>query len=236
MENTPSIIKKINFKYILEFSSTGFFIAVGVSLLIRYSFYSRLDISWYIYNLTPQYLLMSSINHIFTSFLGLLFGILFGIKYRPITQFLIYLILFISFVCWIIWSPYRTSVHISNFILYLLISMFAAGSYTQIKLISNSLNFIENPPKNLLVKFKSELFLLIVMILILIFSPAIVGIEKAEEILKYKSDLNQVLIDKDKTDWRLIEMNGDKALLIRNSQERVFKLIEYKEIKEIIVN
>ena len=69
----------------------------------------------------------------------------------------------------------------------------------------------------------------------ILFSPYFYGKREAEILLSGKHNLNMVSLGDEREKWLLLEMNGDKALLVSKSNFKKFKLIEYKEIKELHV-
>jgi len=61
---------------LLELATVSFFIAVGYSILYKYHFYSELGIEWYIYSLTPNFILLSSVKLLFSIMLGAVIAII----------------------------------------------------------------------------------------------------------------------------------------------------------------
>lgn len=76
------------------------------------------------------------------------------------------------------------------------------------------------------------IFILVVMLL----TPIAMGEKDSLYLLKNRTEiLNLAIVKDDPKKWFLIELVGDKALLIaENSRNNEFKLIEYKEIQKII--
>lgn len=68
---------KIQFS-LVEIISALTFIGLGNCLLYKYFFYKQLGISWFITNLTPQFLFLTSFKFLFISILGLSIGSLIG--------------------------------------------------------------------------------------------------------------------------------------------------------------
>lgn len=98
-------------------------------------------------------------------------------------------------------------------------------------------------PKDVLDKYdkftKELLFFNYVVIAIVVFAtPVIVGSKDALQLLKNREkNLNSVVLTNDKNNWLLLDISGDKVLLIqaKNPQDNKneFKLVEYKEVKSI---
>lgn len=63
---------------LVEIISLLTFISLGNCLLYKFIFYKKLGISWFITNLTPQFLFLSSFKFLFISIFGLIIGCLIG--------------------------------------------------------------------------------------------------------------------------------------------------------------
>ncbi len=223
------ITKKIS---VAELLTTLFILSVGISLLYKYGFYEALGISWYIFTLSPQQLFLSSINLVFFSILGIIMGFfnsLYNEKYWEVSLVGFLGITIIAFLSTIINFPLLSRglylLTISSTLVMSAINFFIYSKKTADENIYENYNFM-----------KRAGFPIISVIII----AALLGIvyyEGGQEAYRYSllSFTKSIVKLKDKTEgWVLIEMNGDKVLLMKQLEDKkVFKIVEYKEVEEI---
>ena len=70
---TNKLFEKLS---IAETLSILFIVSVGLSMLYKYGFYTELGIGWFTKTLSPQELLISSINYVLSSLVGIVLGVL----------------------------------------------------------------------------------------------------------------------------------------------------------------
>ncbi|MDM1758124.1 hypothetical protein HX127_11180 [Acinetobacter sp. 256-1] len=224
------LFKKLHNLSGFESISIIFFISVGISLIYKYGYYSTLGIDWYINILTPQYLFMSSFMFLVFIFLGIAIGILLGLKGTEFFNSLwgqalsILLTLFIFLI-------YKIGVEVDFRVIVSFFSMIMV--FLCIDAYQTTSNIHNND--SLLYKYVKVMraFLLVFPLFSILCSPYFFGKKEAEILLSGKHNLNIVSLNSDPKKWLLLEMNGDKALLVNKSNFTNFKLIEYKDIKEL---
>lgn len=227
---------------IAELLTILFSISVGISLLYKMGFYNSLGINWYINNLTPQQLFISSIKLIISSITGVLVGFWLGAK---ISEKQANIVLFVTFPGYIFFAFYGEKIGLSFgnlnmdwfylFFLNFLVAMFLINSEILMASKKKSLLINVQPPKIDKLEHTLRYLMPLLFILGVTGMPYFSGMDAGKRVLINRSNLNHVILKDNSSDWLLIEMSGDKALLKKNTKEPVFKIIEYKEIKTITV-
>lgn len=232
-------LKKLLSLGILEVTTTAFFISVGISLIYKSGFYSKLGIDWYLSNLSPQYIFISSLGLVAPVFLSIFLGVFLSIKYRKILnsiggQSLCFIFTFGWLIALKLDFPIPFIAIISAFIIFLTTLMIESAQILSSRFALEDIGVKQN--KDILVMKSYMLFCLIYSVSSIFYAPYLYGQAEASEIISKKSKLNQVELSSDNRGWLLLEMNGDKALLINSANLQSFKIVEYKDIKEIKVN
>lgn len=230
-------LKKAN---LLEVLTILFFISVGISLTYKIGFYNEIGAEWYIQNLSPQQLFISSFRVSFASILGIIIGCYLGFKLKyktveKITAFALILYLTAKFFMSSTAYGYRlvTNLDIALLILNALSVMFMITIERENKIYNNS-NFIGPLKVNSNTTTKFDSFLKFLFLLILLYAPYAIGKDKGMQVNKNEYDNSYVNIKNDPNNWLLIDMNGDKVLVRKVSKsEKIFKLVEYKEVQKI---
>lgn len=230
--------KKAN---LLEMLTILFFISVGISLTYKIGFYNTIGADWYIQNLSPQQLFISSFRVSLASIVGVAIGCYLGfkLKYKAVE-----IITYISFVVYVVgrwvigyfFSEHQISINLEIilFILNTLAVMFMI-TLERDKRNLNSHGFV-GPIKEKQSKAISNFdgFLKILFLFLIIFAPYTIGCDKGRLVNKNAFNSSFVKIKDDVSNWQLIDMNGDKILLKKCIEnEKIFKLVEYKEIIQI---
>lgn len=237
MKNLMGFIKNILKKISIAESMTILFIfSIGISLLYKYGFYSTLGIDWYLYNLSPQELIISSIGIIFFFILG---GVIGASKlFFKEEDWFIYLILLISFICIfgfsIILKNYQSTllgVDLNKFSYYMKISM-----YTMLlSLFCIKLNQIDQPDNqgkfNEIVSKISPIIFFLAMFYFLIAVVYLKGVDDANLITSNHTSKKSVKLKDDSKTWVLVEISGDKVLIFSNDKSHKYKIVEYKDIE-----
>lgn len=223
------LLKKLNNLSGFEVISITFFISVGISLIYKYGYYSTLGIDWYINILTPQYLFMSSFMLLAFIFLGMLIGVVLGLKCRDfissiLGQAIFVLLLLGLFFAHILDREIDFKLMVTFLSAIMVFTVIDAYKTTPIQHNGSQLYKFINIIRILLIDLP---------IIFILFAPYYYGKKEAEILLSGKHNLNIVSLDSDPKKWLLLEMNGDKALLVNKSNFKNFKLIEYKDIKEL---
>lgn len=227
---------------IAELLTILFSVSVGISLLYKMGFYNSLGIDWYIHNLTPQQLLISSIPLISISFVGLLAGFWLGAKISERQSSIVLLATTAIFIFFIIVTgkfglniPFIKMEWLTIFILNFLVAMFLTNS----RVLTDSKNksiLINTPPKKMDNFDRFERYFLVFMFVIgVTCMPYASGLDAGKRVLKNPDNLNSVILKDKSSDWLLVEMSGDKVLLKKDTKNPVFKIIDYKEIETISV-
>ncbi|MCU4539612.1 hypothetical protein KTJ16_00260 [Acinetobacter bereziniae] len=226
-------LKKIS---LVELLSLSFFIAVGFSLMFKYAFYSTLNIPWYLNSLTPQYLFISVLLYLFPVVTGIFSGIYFGNKFnikwvKIITTIILSIVLFIFGLT----DFWKTKLFF--FVLTSLNCFTIMAFATALPLKSINKIIISSTVRNE-INTKNKFFMILLNIFMLFAigslssMPYLMGKYEGKYLLSNKNEYNLVVL-KDKTLWRMVEMNNEKVLLISNNKFNSFTIIEYKEIKQI---
>ncbi|WP_151980593.1 hypothetical protein [Acinetobacter guerrae] len=219
---------------LIELLTLSFFLSVGVSLLYKCGFYSTLGISWYLNNLSPQYLFISSLKFVVPIFLSFLVGAFLSLKFSKVTNGSIFQILFFLFLI----ASYLLIKYISSLLLISLLTIFIFAFF--VDSLKNALPVIRlimtedtEPRVDIL---KSILMIMLIFnTLIIIYIPFAYGKIEALEVKENKVVLSQASLNGDKRNWLILEVNGDKALVMDKVNKSIFRVVEYKEIKDISV-
>ena len=75
--------------------------------------------------------------------------------------------------------------------------------------------------------------LIVSPVIFILFGPYYYGKNEAKALLSGKHNLNTASLGSYREKWLLLEMNGDKALLVNKENLKSFKLVEYKDVKEL---
>lgn len=219
---------------LIELLTLSFFLSVGVSLLYKYGFYSTLGISWYLNNLSPQYLFISSLKFVVPIFLSFLVGAFLSLKFSKVTNGSIFQILFFLFLI----ASYLLIKYISSLLLISLLTIFIFAFF--VDSLKNALPVIrlimaedKEPRVDIL---KSILMIILIFnTLIIIYIPFAYGKIEALEVKENKVVLSQASLNGDKRNWLILEVNGDKALVMDKVNRNILRVVEYKEVKDISV-
>lgn len=237
---------------LLELLTVAFFIAVSYSILYRFSFFSELGVDWFIYSLSPQYILFSSFKVLFIlvcgAFLGYVISLLAVKKYRKY----IILSVFFLFVKPIIFlnmfsddiSPYVKPFNLITFMFSVAYSFCIFLSFIvhkeKISMADSRLR-LKVIEENAAFSFKKKVKKLLIIVVVgcslyILYLPFALGSSEAKYAMKNKDKIfNKVLIKNSKESWFLIESYNDKFLLMKNGNMKIFKIIEYKDIDSILV-
>ncbi|UBQ39388.1 hypothetical protein LCH18_08485 [Acinetobacter johnsonii] len=233
MQLTKDFLNKLSLAEIL---TVLFFVSVGISMFYKYGFYSELGIGWYIDNLAPQQLFISSLGLVGSSFIGAGVGYFLGTKLSQKQSGILLFTIVLSVTTFQMTTGYFSSNYDLISKLYLmLMNTIIVMELVNDKQVKKS-KLLNIPVKKEGAFDKIIRFILPALFIVgLVGMPYAIGVDSANAILKNKSKLNKVTL-KDKTNnWLLIEINGDKVLLKQNSKKPIYKIIEYKEIESISV-
>lgn len=235
-------IKKIT---LIECLTILFFISVGIAILFKLGFFHTLGLEWYIQNLSPQQIFISSISLCFISILGAISGFFAAKQFLSNeNQMLLWCIGVVSLGFCITYFksyidpdyPSYIYVFLLNFILILCLTDHVRDVR---KLITLRTEVEVSGEKISKIVVFSQGFIYIILLLIIISTvlmPYMLGKDKADQLLKNKQNLNQVYIKGSKDKWYIVDANGDKFILMKDSEKIIYKIVEYKELIEIKVN
>lgn len=223
------------------------FVAVGYALLYKFSFYYNLGVPWYLTTISPLSLFISSLLFFITSCIGIGLGffvyrivIFFDNKYQNIIPLIIASIILVTLVVISlpILSYWQTSI-IKDYIDIILINqIFLVSTPTFLLLIHLNLHFKRNEDLKISKIYK----ILLITLFLFVLSAYLFGSLEAKSVLE-KRNLSEVILtidtkgnsEKVLEKWFLVDLIGEKALIMKNNQQKIFRLIEYKEISEIKV-
>ncbi|MCX0348988.1 hypothetical protein NVV28_09600, partial [Acinetobacter radioresistens] len=114
-------------------------------------------------------------------------------------------------------------IYITFFIFNILIFTSGIDIYNSSKKFSYNLNF----------KKKLEIYSFVFVLVSLFIFTALTATNASILVGSKDNKLNPVVLKSKEEGWYMLEMNGDKVLLIKNDIYKKFKIIEYKEIIEI---
>lgn len=221
-----------------EILSITFIACVGISLLYKYGFYSELGITWFSKTLSPQALLISSIGYIIFSLVGILMGVLaihYADKYiEPVMMVMIVVLLVAGFLTNYYFGELKNEFAI---MLYFFISSLylTKGNKGVVNAKGKPLDEVEWHDRTFFEKIIPSILMMVLPLVPLYFIYD-QGRQDAQNLLNPSSKTNFVKLKNDKKFWILIEMNGDKVLIMNNAKNREFKIVEYKEIESYILN
>ncbi|MCM1957907.1 hypothetical protein NCZ17_00790 [Acinetobacter modestus] len=250
---------------LMEALTLLFFVVLGYLFIYRFSYYNSLGVNWFITSISPSQIITSSFKILFSVLVGwsiyfLIFQ--FSNLFKRNILVINILIAIIGFI-WIILVFFPEFIFIKKYIKFIEqknISYIFAIHYTLLifffrkmfdlnKSITNmsnrinkensSLNYFDKSLKERLRKIKNMITInYSTLFLITVLTPFSNGIRDASLIMKNKDkNLNSVILANDKNKWLLLEISGDKVLLLQKNKYKyvnVFKLVEYKEIKTIL--
>ncbi|CAA0221869.1 hypothetical protein NQ661_16725 [Acinetobacter baumannii] len=230
---------------LLEIVTVIFFLALGYCLFYKYSFYNALGIPWFITNITPQFLFLTSLKLLFITIIFSLLGYLFASIGNTLSiRKIIYLIFLVLFILMGIFYQYTIqsnkqmsstfySVRYSD--IFYCFYIFSCGLLSTLfyKVIKSKDPNNEFKISRISKKIKIFAHLFIVsMGLILLLQPIYFGLLEANNILQNRqTSLNKTKLKSLNQDWYVIETMGEKFLLIDNNNK--IKIIEYKDIEYI---
>ena len=76
----------------------------------------------------------------------------------------------------------------------------------------------------------------VVIVCFIISLPAGLGMSEAKDLKKNINNLDVVILKGNNSIWKLLDLNGDKLLLVVNTSKEVlaFKIVEYKDVDKIL--
>lgn len=230
------------------------FIALGYCLFYKYAFYKTLDIPWFITNITPQFLFLTSLKVIFTGIVFFILGYIIGKigKNTKVRKAIFYFfatvfIIFTSTLIFLFFTKNNNDLSILNLQYFDFLNAYFVSNFgyltslafrqynlklKKLNLGSTIIHKNQEIEERLL---KEKLYkYLITMSGLSIFSayclqPISLGANEANYLLTFKKEyMNESKIKGSNDIWYLIEVMGDKVLLI-NSTNKI-KIIEYKDL------
>lgn len=223
---------------VAEILTIIFIFSVGISLIYKAGFYAELGIGWYLYTLSPQQLFLTSIKLVLFSMLGVALGVLmaFFIEKHTESIFIIFYLIFIGVVfgSFIGLRPLISGLYI------LLVSAILVMALIEINLKltveKSQKHSLYIPDKGSLLHKVGRPIFSILLVIVLLWLVYLEGTKEANRISFVDTPKSIVDLKNNTDKWILIEMNGDKALIMRDSKKEEFKIVEYKEIESIKVN
>ncbi|MCW8037694.1 MULTISPECIES: hypothetical protein [Acinetobacter] len=226
------LIKSLdNYKISLyEFLTLVFFIGISYAYLNKIILYEALGISWLIGSLTPNYVLVSSLGFIFSTFVGASIGLLLPMKRLFFITMIVLGFVFSGLYSLINYFDFL-SVHLDknfNFlalIFWCLVCMFCFG-ITKFNIEMHRLTkSMGGKPVPLAISI--SLFIILVL-----GTPSWLSkIEQKKIFEKPEIFYSQVSIKNDTRKWFLLEFIGDKALIKLAGNDLIYKYVEYKDIE-----
>lgn len=226
------LIKSLdNYKISLyEFLTLVFFIGIAYAYLNKITLYEALGISWLIGSLAPNYVLISSLGFIFSTFIGACIGFTLPIKRLfGITNFIvgsIFISLFLLLTYFDFLSGYLGKNY--NFLALafwcLVCTYCVGGTKFNIEMHCSTKSMGGKPVP---IAWSISLFIILMVV-----TPSWLSkIEQKKIFEKPEIFYSQVSIKNDTRKWFLLEFIGDKALLKLAGNDLIYKYVEYKDIE-----
>lgn len=204
----------------------SFVVCVGMSLFHKYGFYAAIGVDWYPSLLTPQYLLISFVNYLVPTSIGVVIGGYVGINFNAKIAH----INFVLCLCFIIiLNPFMKL--FSNY--QALISVGYFGLITSLTLIEVYFRQENNKGTKPTILDKLMGVIPVIVVVFAVVMPYFYGLEEGKNTIQNKRNLNYAILV-DKTIWRIVESSNDKILLLSDKEKNTFKIVEYKDIDKII--
>ncbi|KQG03770.1 hypothetical protein KWE42_08430 [Acinetobacter pittii] len=239
MDFKKELLNKIS---IAEALTLTFILSVGLSLLYKYGFYYHLGVEWYLNSISPQQILLSSVGLVFTSLLGVILGIsmtLLSRKYFELSFAIFVIIWLMFFVVNLLGYQFIAS----KFIM-LMVYTLTVSSIVKINLFSTDsegriISSIPWEDRKITDKV-TPLIITVISVIGLLGMTLFQGKVEAEDILKNPNARTLVKVKGESEVWELIDINGDKVLLLLKKPKLfkaeqlkpTYKIIEYKEIEK----
>lgn len=227
---------------LLEALSIVAFAAIGYSVIYKLGYYSVLDITWFMYELTPINIVFSSIIFITISLLsvgvGFLLYKLINSMGSNLTGLLIKLVFFIFFLLFFLTVFILTFPIVSDFSPIKLNIDSTVSRYLNLGVIYAfvTLFFFETVyirPYNIIMNFQDLKFFTALVLTLFLVYPFLFGTLEGDYLIKNKmQSLSEVDI-KDNKKWYLVHYFNDKFLLISGGEKNFYKIVEYKDVNHI---
>lgn len=219
---------------LLELATVSFFIAIGYSILYKYSFYSELGIEWYVYSLSPNFIILSSVKMLFSLLLGVFVGLFCLRNINTILKLAIamFVILLITVLVFLLFRY----LDIPKFFYFNTFWLFIMGfslvnAIKAFLLMRFSIRF-----SNVRIVKILNIFYVFIIFVAIIYIPMNSGRIEAKNIKHNLLALDKALLKNTKQKWSILELNNDKLLLISKTKENLlaFKIVEYKDVDSIV--
>lgn len=224
-----------------ELTTVIIVLGVGFPFLTKLGFYNRLGVNWYKNTGNAFSIFLSSISIIFWVLLGFAFGYIvyhcINIIKQQITRYYVVLGIIIIAIILIGTPLFLNSLKFMNLVVnynYLgfLISLVAFIILLVVLFINADLRDL--PISNFQKKNLIPTFAIIIILITGFFSWMYGGAE-ADKVWKYRNlILNSVILSDSKEKWYLVDYANDKALILKEGNGLIFKIVEYKDIKQIM--
>lgn len=216
-----------------EITSILILVSVGVPFLYKVGFYNELGIGWYINTGNAFSIFVSSVSIIFFGIFGLILGCVtfLGIKEIKTLRYSVPLILITVIILFLMalllfteLALYLKKVDFTGIVLTLTMYSLVISFLTA----NDALNEGEGRSDKRIIAYGA------IIIIAYAFLSWSYGQSEAQNILKYKHDnLNIVDLKGESEKWFLVDYTGDKALIIKDGSKSIFRIVEYKDLKQI---
>lgn len=258
------MLKDIKFPYdasFMEVVTVVSFITLGYLFLYRYGYYSNLGVSWYVVSISPVQIVASSFDLIISLIASLISCyIIFDFsnyfkQYKNIfinafSVFLSFILLYLVLGFDNFFSNGKVIdrillfINLDAYIFFIVCFTYAhqttkkaTDKILKKNIESKKIILVENKPESSEKLNNNDLVKYAYSLLIVVAVPFALGANQADRTIKYMDlTLSQASIKSSKDKWYILEINGDKVLVLRGGGDKItntFKLIEYKEIEKI---
>lgn len=221
-----------------ELTSILVVICVGLSFIYKVGFYNGLGVGWYINTGSAFTIFVSSISVIFWGVSGLILGYLTFLGIKEIQNTRLRTIF-----------PLILNVTVATILVIMIISMNFSDStvwFVKFNLTGLMITLVlynifitiisTNHEMNIIGVVNEKRFIVSGTFLLLLYAFLAWGFgqTQAKNVLEYREEiLNKVSLDQSKDNWYLVDYTGDKVLLLKEGSGMIFKVVEYKDLKEI---
>ncbi|WP_324645674.1 hypothetical protein [Acinetobacter sp. MD2] len=207
----------------LELANISFFLSVFYAGLYKLGFYSNLGISWVLGILPLNYIFFTSVKYLMSTTFGILLGISIEIKSKNTRFHLPIIILWAVIICILLFIKTFYFEQIKQVFGGSSILFFIFLNCMQIAQLAFTIKLFRDN------KAKTAIW---IWCLISLFSPLATGFFEADALRKSPTYFtNMVKLERDHTKWYLIEMLNDKAVIKKDGTDKIYKIVDVKEIE-----
>jgi len=211
------------------------FAAIGYGFIYKINLYSQLGISWFLGSLSTSYVFFTSLKFILSSVLGISIGFLItkNIPEKYLLRIIFILLLLVFLLGALILFKFELLIyHLGFKSSYIPLFFYGLLTTYYIVVLNHNLIIKSNLENlNLVQAGKVPTIVWVMIISIYFITPALIGNTEAKNIaIKPELILTLVKLKDNSEKWFLVELLNDKALIKKEGVEKIYKLVDYKDI------